>query len=277
MLNKTKQQIALVLAALFSVTASASNAIEDTHTFQLGIYSQEADIKATSATDLFPPIEINLTDDLGMDDNSDSVYLGYRWRFGEKWALKASFTRLNLDGKGEASKDFNFDGQDFTAGLAIDTEYNMDTYLIDVGYSFIRNDKWEVIAGFGLHAFDIETVIESQFALDDGGDSVGVTDRVRGSVDFLAPLPNLRLGVTYMITPKWAVNGGAGWLSLTIDNIEGSYSYGELSTEYRITDRFGIGASYQFSQVDVTVDERNGFDGIDIEFSGPSIFLTYGF
>lgn len=277
MLNKTKQQIALALATLFSVAATAGNSIEDTHLFQLGVYSQEADIQATSTIDPFPPIEIDLTDDLGMDDSSESIFLGYRWRFSEKWQLGVSFTRLELDGKGEASKDFNFDGEDFTAGVAVSTEYNMDTYLIDVGYSFIRNDQWEVVVGFGLHAFDIETVIDSQFALEGSSGGVGGTERLRANVDFLAPLPNARAGVTYMLTPKWEINAGIGWLSLEIDNIDGNYTYGEISTEYRITDRFGIGATYQFSEIDVTVDERDGFDAVDIEFSGPSIYLSYGF
>ena len=276
MFNKSKSQTVLALATLFSVAASAGNSIEDTHSFRLGVASQKADIQAVSTIDPFPPIEIDFTDDLGMDDKSESIYASYRWRFGEKWSLSAAFQRLDLDGSGAASKDFNYDGVDFTAGVAVSTEYKMDTYLIDVGYSLIRNDQWEVMLGFGLHAFDIETSIAAQVALDDGGEEIGA-EGSRAAADFLAPLPNLRAGVTYLITPNWDINAGIGWLSLEIDNIDGNYTYGEISTEYRFTDRFGIGASYQVSQIDVTSDEPDGFDKVDIEFSGPSIYLTYGF
>jgi len=276
LLTKTRTQTLLALTALFSVVASAGNSIEDTHSFRLGVYSQDTDIQAVSTIDPFPPIEIDLTDDLGMDDNSESIYASYRWRFGEKWSLSTTFERLELDGKGFASKDFNFDGKEFTAGAAVSTEYTMDTYLIDVGYSLIRTDTWEVVVGFGIHAFDIETVIEGRLEIDGGGDD-NIVEGARASADFLAPLPNLRAGVTYMLTPQWELNAGIGWLSLEIDNIDGNYTYGEIGTEYRITDRFGIGATYQLSKIDVTVDESDGFDAVDIEFSGPSIYLSYGF
>ena len=275
-MNKTKIQTVLALATLFPFAALAGNSIEDTHTFKLGVISQEADIQVISTIEPLPPIEIDLTDDLGMDDSNESIYLSYRWRFGKKWSLSASIQQLELDGNGVASKDFNFDGEDFTAGAAVSTEFNVDTYLIDVTYSFIRSDKLEVFAGFGIHAFDIETVISGRVELEGGGDQI-IAEGATASADFLAPLPNLRAGVTYMLTPKWEISAGIGWLSLEIDNIDGNYTYGKIGTEYRITDRFGIGAAYQLSQADITVDESDGFDAVDVEFSGPSIYLSYGF
>jgi hypothetical protein len=275
MLNNSSRAL-MAFTTLFSIGAMAGNSIRDTHTFNLGFASQDADIKATSSLDPLPPIEIDLTDDLGMDDNSDSIYASYRWRFAEKWSLSATYQRLDLDGSGAATKDFNFDGEDFSAGIAIDSEFNMDTYRVDVGYSFIRNDNWEVLVGAGLHAFDIETVITGRLEIEsDLGDVV--REAKSKSTDFLAPLPNLRGAVTYMISPNWEVNAGIGWLSLEIDNIDGDYRYGEIGTEYRFTDQFGIGANYQISEIDVTSVERDGFDEVDVEFSGPSIYLTYGF
>jgi hypothetical protein len=73
------------------------------------------------------------------------------------------------------------------------------------------------------------------------------------------------------------VNAGVGWLSLEIDNIDGNYRFLEIGTEYRVTDRFGIGATYQFSKIDVTSTDSDGVDKVDVEFSGPSIYLSYGF
>jgi hypothetical protein len=83
--------------------------------------------------------------------------------------------------------------------------------------------------------------------------------------------------VTYIISPKWEVSSSVGWLSLNIDDLDGSYLYFDLSTEYRITERFGVGAGYQISKIDVEETKRDGYNDLDIEFSGPSIHLTYGF
>lgn len=86
----------------------------------------------------------------------------------------------------------------------VDSEFDMDTYLIDIGYSFVRSERWEVMLGAGLHAFDFET-------------------------------------------------------------------------EYRITERFGIGATYQYSEINVTSDNSIGYDELEVDFSGPNLYLSYGF
>ncbi|MFT5333533.1 MAG: hypothetical protein ACJAUG_002186 [Halioglobus sp.] len=276
MTNDKRSRVIFACAALYSASSMAVDSIEDTHTFRLGMFSQTADIKAVSSLDGLPPIEVDLVDDLGLDDSSELGYGSYRWRFAEKWALTAVFERLDLDGRGFAAKDFNFDGEAFSLGAGVDVEYTMDTYLIDVTYSFIRNENWEVIVGLGLHAFDIETVISGRLEVDSdmGGN---VLEASSAAADVLAPLPNFRGGVKYMITPRWEVNASVGWLSLEVDDIDGEYAYADIGTEYRITEHFGIGATYQISQIDVTSQEDNGFNKLDVDFSGPSVYLSYGF
>ena len=46
---------------------------------------------------------------------------------------------------------------------------------------------------------------------------------------------------------------------------------------YRFTERFGVGVGYQYVDVDVTVDKSNGEAGFDIQFQGPTAYLSYSF
>ncbi|MFT5710821.1 MAG: hypothetical protein ACI8QT_001521 [Halioglobus sp.] len=277
MINYTQMAMALGITTVVSTVAvAAGNTIDDTHYFRLGVLSQTADITVQSTVDPRPPIEIDLIDDLGMDDKGESFQLYYRWRFADKWSLGVTYQRLELDGNGEAAFDFNFDGKSYTTGAAVETDFSMDTYLVDLGYSIVRNDKWEVTVGAGLHAFDFEAVIAGTIGIEGGADST-VQNTTRAAADVLAPLPNLRGGLTYLITPRWEVKAGGGWLSLEIDDIDGSYTYVNISTEYRFTDRFGLGAAYQIAKMDVTSTNSNGLDKLDAEFAGPSIYLSYGF
>ena len=275
MANPTKVLPVLAITALVSVNAFASS-MTDTHSFRLGGYSQDADILITSTVPPLPPIEVDFINDLGMDDSSTSLYASYRWYFTPKWSMSVTYQQLDLDGDGQATKDFNYEGRLYTAGVAISSEFQMDTYLIDVAYSFIRNEKWEVMVGGGIHAFDIDSVIVGEALVTDGTDIIG-SEIARVNAEVLAPLPNLRAGVIYGITPKWEVHGSAGWLSLKINEIDGKYTYLDVGTEYRFTERFGVGATYQVSAIDVTSTKGNGTEIVDIEFTGPSIFLTYGF
>lgn len=277
MMKCSKTVLALGIATLVSTGAmAAGNTIDDTHYFRLGVLSQKTDITVQSTIDPLPPIEIDMTDDLGMDDSSESVQILYRWRFADKWSLSAQYQKLELDGTGEATKDFNFDGNDYSAGVSVDTQFNVDTYLLDVGYSIIRNDKWELVVGGGVHSFDIDASIITTIGIEGVDDSI-VGESVTGNAGVLAPLPNLRAAATYLITPRWEVNVSTGWLSLEIDDIEGKYTYLDIGTEYRFTDRFGVGAAYQLSKMDVTSTNTDGVDKFEMEFSGPSIYLSYGF
>jgi hypothetical protein len=164
----------------------------------------------------------------------------------------------------------------FVAGRLVQTEFNMKTYLVDVAYSLVRNDKWDVMVGAGIHSFDFESSISGVAFINDGNNNI-VEKFTKASADVLAPLPNLRLGAIYMINPRWEVSSSVGWLSLEIDQIDGEYTYFDIATEYRFAQKFGIGASYQLANIDVTSAKGNSVDKVDLEFTGPSIYFTYGF
>lgn len=261
-----------------SAQAVAGNPIEDTHVFHLGYARQDAEAKVTASVEPLPPIEIDLEDDLNTDNSSSSVMAAYHWRFAERWILGVTYQSLKLEGSGAAGRDFNFDGVEFSAGARVDSTFNLDTYRIDVAYSLVRNEKWEVQLGLGLHTFVIETTIEAQVALQGGDQDKPLIDEFQTeSSNVLAPLPNLRGAVNYQITPKWNVRGSIGWLGLNIDEFSGAYTYADIAMGYRFTERFGIGASYQISDFDAKISDNDGFDEVDIALSGPSLYLVYGF
>ncbi len=267
-----------VATVVFCAESLAGTIFDDRHRFHLGYARQDADAKVTSSVDPLPPIEIDLEDDLNVDNSSSSILAAYHWRFADKWTLGLTYQRLRLDGGGEAGRDFNFDGDVYRAGASVDTEFTMDTYRLDVSYAIIRNDQWEVLVGFGVHTFVIETSLEGQVSLEEGsGDSPLVSEFRAEKSDLLAPLPNLRAGVAYLITPSWRVGGSIGWLGLDIGDFSGSYTYADVATEYRFTERFGIGASYQIAELDAKISDSDGFDEVDIRLPGPSIYLIYGF
>lgn len=265
-------------AAIFCVESFAGNAIDDTHVFHLGYARQDADVKVTSSVDPLPPIEIDLQDDLNSDTSSESVLAAYHWRFAQRWVLGITYQSLKLSGGGAAARDFNFDGTEYRAGAQVDSTFEMDTYRLDVAYAVIHNDRWEVLLGAGIHTFAIDTSISAEIAVAGGAEEAPIiSQRQSESANVLAPLPNVRGAVHYLITPRWSVRGSAGWLGLDVDDFSGAYTYADVSTDYRITEHFGIGASYQVFTFDAKISDSEGFDEVDIALSGPSIYLVYGF
>lgn len=263
---------ALVVVFLLFSAAALSNSLEDTHRFRVGIYEQDIDVRASLTKPPLPEFEIDFDKLLGLEESSETIFLSYQWRFKEKWSLQASYSKLEESAEKIATKDFNYGGQEYTAGILLDSEFDLDTYLLVANYSFVHDDKKELGVGLGLHMFDINTQITSVVGVEEVAQT-----RMRTRGDLLAPLPNLRAYGTYMVTPKWEVSLKAGWLSLTYGDYDGSYLFLTLYTEYRVTDRFGIGMSYQAAEIDVSHEDNSGKEKFDMELYGPSIFLTYGF
>lgn len=269
----TKISAALALGGSILIpTLVWGNTIEDTHRFRLGIYEQDIDINGTVTKDPFPEISLDFDKVLGMEDSSQTIFLGYQWRFKEKWSLQAYYSQLEATGKKIATKDFNYDGEEYTAGVLLESDFDLDTYLLAASYSFVKDAKKEFGVGFGLHIFDIDSTIGAVVRVE------GVQEQgTRSSAEVLAPLPNFRAFGTYMINPKWEVSATGGWLSFSYEDYSGGYLFLNLHTEYRFTDRFGMGFSFQIADIDVDVEDSDTKKEFEIDLYGPSIYLTYGF
>ena len=262
MWSRGKQNRNLVIALVLACSNGAwASSIGDTHRFRLGAYEQDIDVTASVTRD-----------PLGLEESGTTAFLSYQWRFKEKWSLSGFYSKMDLSGKKLATRDFNYDGVEYTAGVRLETDFGLDTYLVSANYSLIRDDRKEFGVGVGLHAFDIESSIAAAVGVD-GIERAGT----RANTELTAPLPNLRAYGTFLITDRWEISAAVGWLSFNYDDYEGDYLYLTAFTEYRFTERFGIGLSYQVADIDVAHEDNSGREEFNIDLLGPSIYLTYGF
>ena len=241
------------------------------HTFIVGGYRQSIAGEFYAQRDGGTKRAIDF-EDLDLDD-SDSTYTAeYRYRLNDKWLFAVGTYQFESNGKAETSTEFEYDGVTFEAGARLDTGMEIDTYMIEALYSVYKTDRAEILMGGGLHMFDFSASIKAKV-------SVGDQERTgqEGTDDILAPLPNLRAQGFYAITPKWGLAGAVGWLSLNYGDYDGAFTYLHARTVYRITEHFGVGLGYQLVDVEVEYDGGRGDSGFDIEFTGPSAYITYSF
>ena len=263
----------LAIAVMLAGSNGAwANSITDTHRFRLGVYEQDIDVSGSATRKPLPEIDIDFDRVLGLEDSSTTAFLSYQWRFSENWSLLAFYSQMEADGKKTAQEDFTWDDEEYTIGSRLETDFGLDTYLFAANYSLIRDSRKEVGFGFGLHVFDIDTTIAAE-----AGAQGTVLERTRSTSEVTAPLPNLRAYGTYLLTDRWEISAAAGWLSLDYEDYEGDYLFLTAFTEYRFTKNFGMGLSYQIAEIEVTEENSKSKKNFDMEFSGPSIYLTYGF
>ncbi len=270
----------LCLFAIACLSGAAQAAREDatdlyfesTHIIGAGMAYQAADAELRATAEGLPPVKVDLNN-LGVDDKGWSGAFEYRWRFAPRWELTALAYRFDESGDQTVQRDFNFDGQDFTAGLAVDTSMKIDTYIVDVLYSVYRRENLDIMLGGGLHAFDLEASIRAKAFIDD--------ETRRGeaaSSDLLAPLPNLRFQAFYKITESWRASLVAGWLSANYDDYDGGFAYLHPRIGYLFGDHWAVSLGYQWVDIDLTYERSSNRETeFDAEFRGPTVFLNYRF
>jgi hypothetical protein len=243
----------------------------DRHTFILGVYNQDADAEFYADAGDIGGGSVNLGD-LGMNEDYTSGMVEYRFRLNDKWLFSVGGYRFNTDGTLGVRRSFVYDGQEFEAGVTVDSKLETTTYIADAMYKVYGNEKSEIFVGGGLHIFDLSAELK-------GRAFVGEQEKTssRAADDILAPLPNLRAQGFYALSPKWALVGTVGWFSLKYDDYDGSFTYIHARAAYRMTEHFGVALGYQFLDMDFSVDRSRGEAGFDIEFDGPSLHLTYSF
>lgn len=282
MYQLTVHTLIAVAAILLCTVSSAVNAA-DTHSYldkkhfiYAGGYLQDGELTAKSRRTAFETATVEL-DALGIDRDYTSWMVDYHYRLNNRWTLSAAAYRFTESGLGNVlTNDLAWEGQNFSAGLALSVDWKIDTYIVDAMYSVKRSENLEIAVGGGFHALDTELIVTGQVVIN-GADAAleGAGETAKGSI--VVPLPNLRATGFYAINEKWAVQATLGWLSLSIDEYEGSFQYAHFRGQYQITDTLGLSLGYQFVEVDVEEQLRLGSRRFDMSFQGLTAALTFAF
>ena len=272
-----QQLLGLFFGSLFVTTVQAAGnslnpVLDDKFSFRLGASWLEADGTFSSTKDGETTDKIS-TSELGIDDSDTNAYFAARWRFTERWRL--TFNYFGLDTKNKIQKNFDeldFGGIDASGFLAVDTRLQTDFYVVQAGYSFLKNERAELGIGGGLHIVDFDTTLKVSGGINDVSGSVE-----SDSVDITAPLPNVLGYAAYAITPKLSVDGAVGWFGLDYGDYSGNLVTLAANLEYRLTKNFGVGVGYNYVDMDLTIDKSNRKDKYDLDYKGPVAYVSASF
>lgn len=251
--------------------ANGSPFINPKHRISLGIAEQDADLGIRATVDGYDPVVLKARD-LGISDRDYSYYLDYRYSFNPRWAVVAGAYGFSDTGSREAERDFNYDGIEFTAGAELTTRFEADAYLVDVMYAVHRDGRSEFQIGGGVHALDLSSSIGASLAINDER-----REFQRSGTTLLAPVPNLRMAGTWVLSERFALHGVGGWLSANIDDFSGSFVYGHLRLAYALTEQMFLALGYQRTDIDITEERDRSELNYDVRLDGFTFTFAYSF
>ena len=184
------------------------------------------------------------------------------------------FDYFGYHDKGKRTADYKFDFADNTypVGARLDSSLDIDLYVVNLSYNFIRTERARFGVGFGVHAADIKLEVSGKAYVANLK-----TDLGSGNEELLAPLPNLYVMGAYSFTDRFLVRAGGGGMSLNYGDWEGSLYFANAFVEYWPFRYAGLGAGYRYISVDVTYEPGHKKETYDVDLPGPVFYVTVGF
>ena len=173
-LSPAKHVLAVACALRAGVTASSAVASEFTGIhpvmntrFQAsgGAFFATADPRFRLDDGSDEGTEISMTE-LGIDDDVVVPVGSLRWRITDRWRLEGLYFGMDEKGSRVIDERIEWGDLDFGVGAEVDSKVKTDVWRALIGYSFVKNDRWELGAGLGIHWLNFEARLSGRASVD---------------------------------------------------------------------------------------------------------------
>ena len=230
------------------------------------VYSAEGEF--TNIEDGQDDISVDLND-LGLDEDLVTPVAGAFVNFwGNRLTLRFDYFGYHDDANAPADFEFDWDGETIPVGADLDSNVDLDLYVINLAYNFYRSDRALFGIGLGIHLADIDLGLTGE---------VNGVKVASGDADVLAPLPNIYVAGAYAFSDKFLLRYGGGGMSMAYGDWDGTLVFVNAFLEYWPWQHFGFGAGYRYVDADVEYDPGNRKEEYDFTLPGPVVYVTAGF
>jgi opacity protein-like surface antigen len=265
----TSRLAAGVVLVLAGIAPAAANVWADERVrLNGGAFFPSADIEVQYNPESGRGTNINLTDELDNDEDSQVFRGGAAFRLGSRHRLFIDYFKVSTDGETTSTRDLVFGNIEIPAGSGVASEFSIATTQAGYMYSFVQNDTIE-LAGVLAVAY---TEIDAELAAFLAGSQVD-----RESADASGPVPVLGLNLGVALGEQWKLRANLQGISADIDSYDGTYYTYGAGIEWSPWRQFGLGLGYGGVHGDLDVDDSNWSGSLDLEIHGPFGYLTVGF
>jgi hypothetical protein len=186
---------------------------------------------------------IDAVEDLGFESRSFAD-LKFVLRPTEKFKFRIGYTPIKYETESILQRDIVFNGQRYSVGLPVNTDFEWKAWRFGIEYDFIYRDRG--FAGFIVEAkytdlnVQLDSPVTSEFT------------------HVKAPIPTIGgIGRVY-VHDNVSITGELTGLSLNIDDNEGRYFDFDLYGTFNINNNVGAQVGFRRVTVHYVVDEDSG-------------------
>jgi hypothetical protein len=216
-----------------------------------------------------PGTDINLENVLGFSRAIGTFLANFQWQISRRSKLNAVYYNIARSSTYTLKNDIVFDSTTFLANSSVNAFFNTAIYRIAYGYSILAKPNYEVGIFVGTHTVGFSTGISTQ------GNNTGINKST--DFKFTAPLPDLGLWGSYVLSSRFALSLDASYLALTIDGTNGRVFSYNLQFLYKLLSRLDVSLGFTGLNFKVTKNIKSAEGAFAWGYNGPSLSVIYSF
>ena len=213
--------------------------------------------------------KIDLESAAGVNDQADIFTAEFGWQFGEKWDLTLQHFESDRNSGKVLSKSIEWNDLVFDVGVNVELATTFKLTRVFFARNVWEKERQSLRLGAGVHYFETSIAISGTATLEDASREFRAE-----SVSASVPVPNVGAVYRYSPSERWLLRARADWFSANLGEYSGGIWNVVTGVDYRLAKNFGIGASYQFVQIDGAIKKTGWRGDLRSRFDGPQIYLS---
>ena len=203
--------------------------------------------------------------DLGLTDQARQPFIEIMFRLEQRNRLRVDFIDLRRAADRTINRTIQYGDQTFLVDNPVHSAFDWRQMDLTYTYSFLRGERYELGAGFGIHLIEAEASAEipktPQFADFNGA----------------GPFATLALDGTWRLSKRWAVSARANYLRVAVGSVSGMMGQYHADLQYRWKRNLAFGLGYRRQEVELDLHGTNPSGVLKFTISGPELFARLSF
>jgi opacity protein-like surface antigen len=268
--------LSAVMLAMASTSVSAQDSdyhpvMSDNFILSIGAFRSDSSF-TISANGSEIGDDIDFGNSVGVDESNTLVNGQLRWKFGRerKWYLWGQYFESNNGGDATLTEDITFGDITFREGTFVEGGVDISVARLFLGRSFVKNAQHDFGAGIGIHNLDISAYIGGEIKINDE-----TTGYQREEIGGSQILPNIGAWYNFSPAKRWLLHGRVDWISANINEYDGTMWNFNAGVNFQAWKHVGFDLSYQYFNIDLSVDDGDWVGGAEMKYSGPVLGMTF--
>ena len=211
-----------------------------------------------------PGTPFSAEQDLGLTDRAVQPQIELMARLENRGLFRLDFFDLRRQGNAVPTEDIQFGNQLYVAGLPVQSEIDWRQTDFTYTYSFLRNSRFELGAGLGIHLIETEAAASSPNSPE------------RSDYSAAGPFATIALDGTVRFARHWSFDARAQYFHLSVKTGSGALGEYHADVQYRWRPNLALGLGYQYELVELQVEHSNPNElngSVRLKITAPEFFV----